>query len=363
MHTLHRTFPATFSSKVASEELVFRVRRLGVKISVTIKDIARLLDVSHTTVSRALNDSPLISEATKKRIVDTAKMLNYVPNYSARSLVQNRSYNIGLFFATLGGSTSADFFYETVHGVAGVIDQCYNLVVNGLDQFDDFDWVDSRRFDGVILVSQSERDDQFVYYMQERKIPLVVLNRKIALESLVNILSDDRGGAKDAVNYLIENGHKEVALIGGVPGFQATSERREGYFEALMENGISIRGSLMEDGDFTMESGRRAMLKLLEVTTPPSSVFAMNDEMAIGAMAAIASSGFSIPEDFSIVGFDDSRFSAYFTPSLTTVRRSIGEVASRGAKALLDLVDGTTIAPGRVFVETKLIPRESVRHI
>ncbi len=290
-------------------------------------------------------------------------MLNYVPNYSARSLVQNKSFNIGLFFTTIGDSTSADFFYQTVHGVSSVIEKSYNLVINGLDHFEDFDWVDSRRFDGVILVSQSDRDDEFVYLLRERRIPLVVLNRKLPIDSIVNIVSDDRGGAKAAVNHLIANGHREVALIGGVPGFHATFERREGYFEALMENELTIKKSLMEDGDFTMESGRVAMTKLLEVQVPPSSVFAMNDEMAIGAMKAILSAGYSIPDDFSVVGFDDSRFSSYFSPALTSVRRSIEDVASRGATSLMEIIEGNVELTGLTSVETKLISRQSVRDL
>ncbi|WP_407071694.1 LacI family DNA-binding transcriptional regulator [Acidithrix ferrooxidans] len=328
-----------------------------------MKDIARLLDVSHTTVSRALNDSPLISPATKKKIVETAKMLNYVPNYSARSLVQNKSYNVGLIFSTIGGSTSPDFFYETISGVTLAMEPGYNLVVNGVDSHTELDWVDSKRFDGIVLVSQTDKDDAFIFYAMDRGIPLVVLNRNVAVDNLVNILSADRIGAYNAVEHLIERGHREIALIGGVPGFQATTERREGYFSALSDSGIPIRGDLMADGDFTMESGFSAMTKLLSVGVSPSAVFCLNDEMAIGAMKAIVNAGYRVPEDFSVVGFDDSKFSSYVTPSLTTVRRSIAEVGRVGTSSLMSILNGNQVDAEKIFIATRFIARESVRAV
>ena len=119
-------------------------------MEVTIKDIAKIANVSHTTVSRALNNSPFISDLTKAKIMTIAKELNYVPNYSAKSLVLNRSYNIGLIFTTISEATSSRFFYETISGVNSAIKESYNLVVRGIDDYKDFTSVNSKRFDGII---------------------------------------------------------------------------------------------------------------------------------------------------------------------------------------------------------------------
>lgn len=330
-------------------------------MSVTIKDIARILNVSHTTVSRALNDSPLISHETKKRILETAKQLNYVPNYSAKSLVQNRSYNIGLFFSTITQATSPGFFYETIRGVNSVITDTYNLVVNGLDNYKDFRSVDRKRFDGIILMSQSEKDNALVYHALEKAIPIVVLNRDIAEDSLVNVLSADQKGARVAVSHLIQNGHVDIALIEGEKGFQATIERKEGFLKALHDQDISIHGEYIVEGNYTMESGYNAMRRLLQTNHPPTAVFCLNDEMAVGAMKAIFEAGLRVPQDISIVGFDDSQFSSYITPSLTTVRREISEVGRTGARKLLSIIEGVGASHGeKVYIDTKFIQRDSV---
>ncbi len=163
-------------------------------MQVTIKDIAKIANVSHTTVSRALNDSPFINEDTKLKIMEIAKELNYVPNYSAKSLVLNKSYNIGLIFTTISEVTSSSFFYETVSGVNSVIKENYNLVVRGIDDYKNFTFVNSKRFDGIILMSQSNSDNPFIYYLMDKKIPIVVLNRDIDESSIVNILSSDKKG-------------------------------------------------------------------------------------------------------------------------------------------------------------------------
>ncbi|MEW9670585.1 LacI family DNA-binding transcriptional regulator [Ammoniphilus sp. 3BR4] len=331
-------------------------------MSVTIKDLARILNVSHTTVSRALNNSPLISEKTKKKIQDMAKELNYVPNYNAKSLVQNRSYNIGLFFSTISQATSPHFFYETVRGINSIISEKYNLVVEGIDNYNDFTTIDTKRFDGIILMSQSENDNPFIYHVLEKGIPLVVLNREIADPSIVNILSADKKGAYEGVIHLIRNGHQNIALIEGKKGFHATVERKEGFFAALIEKAIPIRKEYIVQGDYTIESGYYAMKKLLEVKPAPTAIFCSNDEMAVGAMKAIFEVGLKIPDDISIVGFDDSPFSPFTTPSLTSVRRSISEVSKEGAKKLLSIIQGTDMHKGKIYIKPELIIRDSVKN-
>jgi len=332
-------------------------------MEVTIKDIAKIANVSHTTVSRALNDSPFINEVTKVRIKEIAKELKYVPNYSARSLVLNRSYNIGLIFTTISEVTSSTFFYETVSGVNSIIKENYNLVVRGIDDYKDFSFVNSKRFDGVILMSQSSSDNSFIYYLMDRKIPLVVLNRDIDETSIVNILSADKKGAYEAVNYMILNGHKNIAIIEGTEEFNSTTERKNGYLKAMIENKLQIRNEYMVKGKYTMVSGYNAMKKLLSLSNVPTAVFCSNDDMAVGAMKATFDAGLNVPTDISFIGFDGGQLGDYLTPALTTVKRPIIEVSKKGAESLLNILETKGVNGEKIYINTELVERESVANI
>ena len=339
-------------------------------MEVTIKDIAKIANVSHTTVSRALNDSPFINVETKAKIMAIASDLNYVTNYSAKSLVLNRSYNIGLIFTTISEVTSTSFFYETVRGVNSVIKDSYNLVVRGIDDYKNFTLINKRSFDGIILMSQSDSDNSFIYYLMEKKVPLVVLNRAIEESSIINILSSDKKGAYDAVRYLIQNGHKNIAIIEGAKGFNSTTERKNGFLHALIENKLQIKNEYMVEGNYTIESGYSAMKKLLSLSNIPTAVFCSNDEMAVGAMKAIFEEGLNVPMDISIMGFDGSQLGAFLRPALTTVRRPIIEVSTKGAEKLLQIIENNSITGKkdkvngeRIYINTELVVRDSVARI
>ena len=328
---------------------------------VTIKDIAKLANVSHTTVSRALNDSPLIKPVTKKKILEIATQLNYTPNFNAKSLVMQKSYTIGLFLTSITNGTSSSFFVETVKGVNSVINQHYNLYVRGIENLDDFTMIHHKRFDGIILMSQSDLDDDFIAYLKEKKIPCVVLGRDIGDLSLTNIVSNDREGSTKIVNHLIEKGHRNIAIIEGIKGFKSTMERREGYLKALVDHHIPIKEEYIVQGNYDMESGYHALEKLLSLDHPPTAIFCSNDDMAIGALNAVFARGLTVPNDISIVGFDDIEFARYTNPSLTTVKRPIEKISSLGAKKMLEILDMKEEIQGeKIYVETELVIRNSV---
>ncbi|MEH6908040.1 LacI family DNA-binding transcriptional regulator [Neobacillus drentensis] len=327
---------------------------------VTIKDIAKLANVSHTTVSRALNDSPLIKPGTKRKIQEIAAQLNYTPNFNAKSLVMQKSYTIGLFFTSISNGTSPSFFADTVKGVNSVINEDYNLFVRGIDDYQDFSSIHHRRFDGIILMSQSEVDNAFIYHVLHQKIPMVVINREINDRSLINILSNDREGSCHAVKYLIEKGHKDIAIIEGIKGFKSSLERREGYLEALIDQEIPIRTEYIVNGNYDMESGYKAMEKLLSLKNPPTAVFCSNDDMAVGALNAVFAKGLTVPGDISVIGFDDIQSAQYTNPSLTTVKKPIEKISRLGAEKILAAVENQEINGEKTFVETELIVRKSV---
>jgi len=330
-------------------------------MSATIKDIARLANVSHTTVSRALNDSPLINKETKERIKEIARRLNYSPNVSAKSLVLDRSYNIGLFFSTLRAGTSSTFFYETVKGINRVISHPYNLVVKGIDDYADLKLITRKSFDGVILMSQSADDREFIETMLEKEIPLIVLNRRVEPANVVNILADDELGAFNIVDYIVRLGHRNIALIEGKRGFQSSLRRKAGYERALKLHGIAVREEYCVPGSYDVESGYRGMKRLLKLADRPTAVFCSNDDMAVGALKACSEVGLKVPEHISIAGFDDNHFSAYLTPALTTVKRPIEQISRFGAERLFDAIGQGRMQPETIYVETELVIRESVQ--
>jgi LacI family transcriptional regulator len=332
-------------------------------MSVTIKDIAKLANVSHTTVSRALNNSPYINEETKVKIMALAKELNYVPNYSAKSLVLLKSYVIGVFFSSISEGTSDTFFHEIIRGVNNVIDKEYNLVVRGIDDYQYYHLIDNRNFDGIIVVSQSKNDDEFIQTILEKNIPTVVINRYIENEGLVNIMSDDTKGVYDAVTYFIENNHRKIALLQGNKEFESTVYRKRGYIRALEDNNIPINEEYILSGRYDLKSGYENMKELLKLENVPTAVFCANDDIGVGAMKAIFEAGLKVPEDISIIGFDDSNFCNYVAPPLTSVRKDSLAMSEYGGRNLLNLIKNKEVDKEKVYIQSQLVVRKSVKKL
>ena len=332
-------------------------------MSVTIKDIAKLAGVSHTTVSRALNDSPLINRVTKDKIKQLASSLDYSPNFSAKSLVLDRSYNIGLFFSTIRTGTSSYFFHEAVLGVSDVINDRYNLVVKGIEDYTDFTSIHRKSFDGIIVMSQSANDEAFISYVRSKGIPIIVLNRLPETPQIGAIVSDDRNGAFQLVEYMILMGHRHIAVIEGKAGFRSTVERRRGFTEAMILHNVPILPDLKASGTYDFHSGYRAMKKLLETTVRPTAVFSFNDDMAIGAIKAIVENGLHVPGDISVAGFDDNFISGFTTPALTTVKRPIDQISREGAIKLLQAIANKSEYTDIIHMNTELVIRDSIKNI
>ena len=323
-----------------------------------------MLNVSHTTVSRSLNDSPLISKETKVRVKEIAEKFNYRPNVNARSLVLSKSYNIGLFFSTLKTGTTANFFLNSVRGVNSIVKGRYNLPVEAIDDLENLQQINRRNFDGIIVMSQSPNDDEFIAHVLKEEIPLVVLNREITGQKVTTVLSDDYTGAYNITKHILDQGHRKLAIIEGKPEFKTTYKRKQGFIDAQIDVGIEFNEDCAFPGNYDIESGYHAMLKILALEERPTAVFCSNDEMSLGAMKAIKQHEFTMPEDISITGFDDMGFTAYLTPALTTVLRPVEEMSKEGTQILLNKIEGKDLEdPGIINLDTKLIIRDSVRQI
>jgi LacI family transcriptional regulator len=332
-------------------------------MSVTIKDIARIINMSHTTVSRALNNSPLISETTKAKIKTIADKYNYTPNVNARGLVLSKSYNIGLFFSTIKTGTSAGFFMDSVRGVNEVIRDNYSLSVEGVDDFKDLSKISLRLFDGIILMSQSQEDDRFIRHIIKQNIPFILLNRELDRPVATTILADDKTGAFKATECLVLKGHNRIGIIEGKPEFKNTQRRKEGFLQALHEFGIKYEPKFSISGNYDLDGGYAAMRKILYYSDLPTAVFCFNDDMAVGAMKAIHEKGLKIPDDISLVGFDDSEYASYLNPALSSVSRPIEQMCIEGARILLEKINGIVQKNRTIFLKTELKERDSVRDI
>jgi LacI family transcriptional regulator len=327
---------------------------------VTIKDIAKLAGVSHTTVSRALNDSPLIKPATKDKIKKIAAELHYVPNFNAKSLVNQKSYTIGVFFSSISHGTSSSFLVDVIKGVNSVLDENYSIAVNGIDTLVHFDKIISKRFDGIIVLSQSDTDNAFIYYIQQTGIPLVVLNRRLDDPSIPNVSANDQQGVEQAIDEAISLGHKNLAYINGKSSFRSSAERKQGFVNSLSKHRLPVQPEFMVNGDYSMESGFEKMKQLLDLPTPPSLVFCANDDMAIGALKACFSKERKVPNDISIIGFDDIAFAQYSTPALTTIHKPIDKISEIGMQMLIALMNNGTLEKTKILVDTFLVIRESL---
>lgn len=327
---------------------------------VTIKDIAKVAGVSHTTVSRALNGNPLIKKETREKIEKIAAELNYVPNFSAKSLVMKKSYTIGLFFSSIDQGTSASFLVDVIKGINHMLDENYSLTVHGIDSIKHLDSISPRRFDGILVMSQSDADNEFIYHVKRTRIPLVVLNRHLEDQGIMNVVADDRGGVREAIDYAIAQGHRKLAMIEGKAGFKSSAERKQGFLDSLLAHSLLPNPEYFAAGDYSIESGYRTMSSLLALPAPPSLVFCANDDMAIGAMNACYAAGVPVPDGISLIGFDDIVFAQYTNPALTTVRRPIADISELGTKKLIELMLDPDTKPEQSLVQTEFMIRRTV---
>ena len=213
-------------------------------------------------------------------------------------------------------------------------------------------------------MSQSLQDDAFINHVVQQNIPLAVLNREVGINSIVNIITDDKEGAFKITEFLIQQGHRSIGIIEGKKDFKASSQRKQGFLEAFKKYDLSYNPAFSVAGNFDLQSGYTAMKKLLKASELPTAVFCLNDEMAVGAMKAASEIGLRIPDDISIAGFDDSGYSAFLHPALTTVKRPIEKVSYNGARQLLNMIDNNgKIRADVVYVHTELVVRDSVKKI
>lgn len=317
-----------------------------------------------TTVSRAYNPKSVIKESTRQKIFKIAKDIGYAPNLSARGLVTNKKFVIGVFLSSIHTNMST-FLSDILSNIHDALPDNYLLSVEGIDRITDFDQKVKNRFDGVIVVSQSTADDSFIYKLKENHIPMVVILRPVNDNNIYNIYSDDEAGILAEINLIAKYGHKRIGMLGGRPEFVASVKRKKAVETGCAINDLTLIPEAIKMGDYSPDSGQILMNEILALSAEkrPTCVICANDDMAVGAMRACYEKNINVPKDISILGFDNVNYSKMSTPALTTVSNPIGKMANMAIKQLISAIDNETSLPNQqasIMLEPKLIVRESL---
>lgn len=330
----------------------------------TIKDVAQKANVSIATVSRVLHNLGGYSDKTKQRVTQTIEELKYQPNAIARGLINKRTQTIGVLFPDV----SSAFSSALLHGIDEFVhDRDYSVMVCNTDQdgkrtLKYLQLLREKQVDGIIFSSEVLRKE---YYdmLESMKIPVVLVSSQTDFANVPYVKVDDYQAAYDAVHYLITKGHRKIAMISGTKGDPiAGTPRVEGYRKALEAHGIAFDSRYLVYGDFMYESGSRAMEAILRETPEVTAVFAASDEMAIGALSIVTKHGLNVPEDISIMGYDDLRLARMVNPPLTTVRQPLSDIGMIASEKLIGMIESGETAKSQICIHS-IVERQTVRTI
>jgi LacI family transcriptional regulator len=328
----------------------------------TINDIARLAGVSKKTVSRVLNNSPFVREETRLRVNALMQEMGYTPDPQARGLAFRRSFLIGMVFDNPNAQMVVTMQEGVLDGLKG---SGFELVVHACDRnAPDFlpevaAFVERQKLFGVILLPPVSENNALVDILKERGCHYVRMASAVIDEPGNLVASTDSLATAEAANHLAQLGHTRIGFIAGPPGFRSREERRDGFLAGLKKHGIELPARFSVDGAYTYESGIAAGEKLLRLDPRPTAIFASNDEMAAGVYHAARQLGLSIPDDLSVVGFDDTPVSRRLWPPLTTVRWPIHDMGRAAAQHLLRAASDQPTARDSAVFPAFLVERES----
>ncbi len=334
----------------------------GLRGNATIMDVARLSGVSKKTVSRVINESELVQDATREKVQAAIRTLNYVPDPQARGLSSKHSYLIGMVF----DNPTAQYIVSMQYGILdGLRDSGFELVVHPCDskQANYIDgvvqFVKRQRLFGVIMVPRVSEDDQLaqalqdidVEYVRIAAVPLDVPERMI--------VTNDRKAGIEVGKYFESLGHQYVALISGPSRYRSALERSEGFKAGLASRGMKLAPAYVYEGGYTFESGVAGAQKLLSLEPRPTAIFAANDQMAAGVYKVAQRMQLAIPEQLSVVGYDDSPLATHLSPALTSCHVPVRALGLQAARALLSKRQGAGFAGASV--EPNLVMRDSAQ--
>lgn len=326
----------------------------------TIKDIALKAGVSTATVSHVINQTRFVSEKLKETVHNAIRELNYHPNAIARSLVLKQTQTIGVIITDILNP----FYTAVVRGIEDATSRKgYNVILCNTDE-------DPGKEDLYIKLLLGKRVDGIAIStaFKERVHPLIDKLCQVSVVTIVRkmegirtdaVFGDNVGGAYKAIDHLVGLGHRKIGVISGPHGLSSGRERLEGCLKAFSANGLKPAPEWILMGDFKKESGYNLTLKILGLTNRPSALFACNNQMTLGALQAIHESGLDIPRDISLIGIDNTEWSAFMAPPLTVIDQSPYLMGKRAGEVLLKRIQNKHKTPKKVIIPSKLIVRNS----
>ncbi len=333
-------------------------------MGITTRQIAKQFKIHHSTVSRALQDDPRISEARRKEIKQFAKKKNYVPNMIAKSFFSKKTYTIGIIVSDLTNS----FFSTVTKGIEDFVNQKdYSVFICNTDESIDEEKKDlntllEKRVEGIIVASAT-LDKKYFSELSKIEAPIVLIDRFPLNAPLSYVGINNFEAAYKATKYLLSLGHRRIAHIMG----RLESERMQGYSQALKDAGIKNTSNYITQSGLRINDGYKAMQELLKFKQRPTAVLAVTDAVGMGAIAAIKDEGLDVPRDISICGFDDIEYSQFTNPPLTAIRQPVYEIGRRAAEILLNDIKNkhSDLRSKRthVLLDTELVIRKSCKKL
>jgi len=331
----------------------------------TIKDVAKLAGVSTSTVSHVLNKTRFVSDDAQGRVDKAVRQLNYRPSSIARSLKVKNTRTIGMLV-----TASTNPFYAEV--VQAVERRCYEsgytlFLCNTEGDVErmkaNLDALEEKRVDGLLLMCSETNEDFFKLFESHQSVPVVVTDWGPASDRLDRIYDHSEKGGYIATRHLIDMGHTRIGCITGPMNKRSASERMEGFLRAMNEARLDVRKEWIIEGDYDCAGGVKALSGLDGLPERPEALFVCNDMMALGVISEAARIGIRVPEDLSIVGYDDIYIARYLTPPLTTIHQSTSKLAAMAVDTLLDRLDSKRTKGKVIRIESNLVERKSVRKV
>lgn len=328
----------------------------------TIKDIALALNISVSTVSRALRDTYDVSAATRQLVLDKAVELNYKPNFNATGLVQNSTHNLGVILPMI-----TNYYFSTVYtGIQEVAySHGYNIILyvtndSAEREINTVKNLSLSSLDGLLVAVSSQADScQHFQEVIDDGVPVVFFDRVAEHITTSKVMQDDYNGAFEATEHLIANGYTKIAHFAGPQGLTFTEKRLKGYLDALRKHKLPIKEEWIIHSGFSQDCGEQDMQQLWKLPGKPDAVFAVNDRKAVGAMLALKQLKVQIGKEVGVVGFTNDPVAAIISPSLTTIAEPALEIGKVSCQLLLNHIKKKRFIPEEVILPGKLIIRES----
>lgn len=336
-----------------------------IEISVKISDVAKKAGVSVSTVSRVLNGGKFVRKESYDRVQEAIKELGYTPSLIARSLVLQKTNLIGVIIPDITSS----FGSTILRGISGCADKNgYNIIMCDIEDKVGYELkylniFTRMRVDGIILMHDRINDD-LKKFLEAHNVPIVLCSASLQGFDYPAVNIDDYKAAYDAVSYLISLNHKRIAMISGLlDDVGAGVDRYNGFIDAMRDGGLEVHKEYIKRGNYKIGDGYAIMSELLKCGELPTAVFAVSDDMAVGAMNSVVDHGLKVPDDISIIGFDDSEIASSVRPALTTIHQPIQEIGAMSVELLLKKINNEQIPISSIVMNHKLVIGGSCRKI